>query len=93
MSTEVYTSLGPPAALDLANSSASNVAPGVKYDVACPSPPPTPHINSSPTTTSDALANLTPLPAQSPSEIQDLDPTYPNYRATIHYYTLCPAAH
>ncbi|KAI4698790.1 hypothetical protein J4E81_005401 [Alternaria sp. BMP 2799] len=46
----------------------------------------------SPTIIPDGLANLTPLPAQSPNEIQDLDPNYPDYRATIHYYTLSPSS-
>ena len=91
MSTEVLAMPGPSTALDLTNSSVSTTASEVELGISYPSPSPSPGINNTDTKALDDLADLPPLPSLTHDEIEDLDPTYPNYRATIHYYTLSPS--
>lgn len=89
MSTEVLTILGPPTALDVTNGSASTVASELKSDANCPFSKPSPN-SSAATTPSSNLANLPPLPSLTHDEIEDLDPNYSNYLATITCYALSP---
>ena len=82
---------GPSTALDLTNSSVSTTASEVELGISYPSPSPSPGINNTDTKALEGLADLPPLPSLTHDEIEDLDPTYPNYRATIHYYSLSPS--
>ena len=91
MSTEVLAIRGPSTTLDFTNSSVSTSASEVELENSSPSPNPSLGINNTDTKALDDLADLPPLPFQTHDEIEDLDPTYPNYRATIHYYTFSPS--
>jgi len=91
MSTEILVILGPSTALGFTNSSVSTMASEVELETSYPSPNPSPGINHTDAEALDDLADLPPLPSLTHDEIEDLDPTYPNYRAIIHYYTLSPS--
>jgi len=99
MSTVVRMGLGPSTELDdddsptlPSHATLATLTPKPDLDVNCPFSPPNPDTENTEAIALDDLANLPPLPSQSPNEIQDLDPNYPNYRAMIHYYTLSPSS-
>ncbi|KAI4624627.1 hypothetical protein J4E83_004303 [Alternaria metachromatica] len=89
ISTEVLAIPRPSTALDSTNSSVSTTASEVELEISHPSP--SLSINNTANEALDDLADLPPLPSLTHDEIEDLDPTYPDYRATIHYYTLSPS--
>ncbi|KAI4916646.1 uncharacterized protein J4E92_009150 [Alternaria infectoria] len=78
-------------ALEPSGATLATLTPKPDLNVDCPFPPPSPDINITEAIALDDLANLPPLPSLTHDEIQDLDPNYPNNRATIHYYTLSPS--
>jgi len=78
-------------ALEPSDATLATLTPKLDLNVDRPFPPPSPDINITKAIPRDDLAILPPLPFQTHDEIEDLDPTYPNYRATIHYYTLSPS--
>ncbi|KAI4654318.1 uncharacterized protein J4E78_007363 [Alternaria triticimaculans] len=79
-------------ALEPSDATLATLTPNPDLNVDCPFPPPSPDINITEAIARNDLAILPPLPFQTHDEIEDLDPTYPNYRAAaIRYYTLSPS--